>query len=754
MRLAQKRTMALTVAVAFGVGALALGTKGLSSQAVAEEPDSLEIRLIEDPWMTRLHPEYDDNKANTTLPGTKAQFQFQRGRKHHLAYYVTNNEDHEQQVQFAPNSVASLGAEGELSKGDLEIRVLTYRNANNMYFRNLKETPYASPWNDPDGVGFVTSESLESEFPISVENSYTDSWFVRHQTNVEGSGVKVYLMRETEPLPLFSSSDAGSATLVIPAGESRIVWVVATVPLDQPALDYEGTLFSVTTSDSKVYDVDVGFQVSCWDTDDMAEHEAKMYDYSYRLGRGIHEGYEGISNVDGVEVHEPAKHRADWRTAASHNTITWYVGHPSRDLEDASSLNPDFEHLLDQFVLDLPRYQSLNDGADAPGREVDTIVIGMTELFRMYPDLWKGDSEGDLDTWRLYYGQIFEDLFKGLSERGVKLDKFRWIVIPADEPAQGTGGVTFSRSDGSQHYVALADYWSSAARAIREWDENSELSVEILVNHSSGVSQATLIDFDQCYDDFGDDGCVDIWMVGHLMDADTTPSPHVMLGTVGAERDEFWWYDFQNDQTFTTARRHMQAGAVMKPLGYSGSANWTMWSMQSAAYSSCANGANELYPIDCAFTQSSPAVVPHTWERAMQDPFLQQNTVYFNDQSSPSWVPWLEEVSPGRIYYARREALELDRLLWKVETMPGLELSYAAQVLLTQLLEQASDPCHSESDCWGMATTDGVAVVLNNWLDTAYSCEDIEADACDYVRGFPASMEILNACKMQPWVEE
>lgn len=129
------------------------------------------------------------------------------------------------------------------------------------------------------------------------------------------------------------------------------------------------------------------------------------------------------------------------------------------------------------------------------------------------------------------------------------------------------------------------------------------------------------------------------------------------------------------------------------------------------------------------------------------------------DNSANYAVPGSESFIPGRVIFARRQALEYHRLRLALQRVPHPDpfvptprlLTGAAVQALQDLIADAIHECHDDDSCVGeRATPDDVSSVIHDWLDEGWD----DLSSCDSPASLPYSgnnTKTSDALNMQPW---
>lgn len=524
-----------------------------------------------------------------------------------------------------------------------------------------------------------------------------------------------------------------SEEITIPAGKARVLWVVLTVPGDTPTGAFTGTPVTARVNDSTDYGIDLTVNVPCWDTLDLHASEAKLWDYSYHPG-GYDGEITGITDSDGM-----ATARAARRTQADHNTLYLPIGVASRTSAGSSTPTGAFTTFVDTLVDEIGRYPLPSASSTR------TIVLGM-----MYPNMfgpsWGSSSSTPAADWITRYGHLLTDLEAGLQDELEDppiyrdVDDFEWVIIPVDEPTEASENLTLNGNS-----VTRADYFRAAAKVIRDFTSAHDMDPEIMVPHGGSDTSTYLVDsLEHCGHASND--CVDIWSYANWTDWGFVD--HTLDGVVN---DEFWWYT----HTEPSAMRYAQAGWAMyenssSSRRFSGMSSWAFWSANLLPRYS------QACPADAGFqavhgSKAAASYVVHSWEHSTPYLWGQQNQVYLPpslDDSAWGWIPETEDLIPGRTLMSRRQALEFDRVLMKLDSVPGHALNGGGLAALEALIEDAVDDCHEDGSCSpALATTDDLMLVAHKWLDDVHACED-EPESTPYL-GALGTVE--DAMELDPW---
>ncbi|MFT6819886.1 MAG: hypothetical protein ACJATT_003710 [Myxococcota bacterium] len=658
-------------------------------------------------------------------------------------------------------------------------------------------------------------------------DSWLTSWR-RDDTddNNSGSPVDLKLERLPDPLPLYWAEGVVYAPLSIPDGESRVLWLSITIPDDQDTGTYGGpgepwnntspVEFNLPLLTSN-FDLDLEIRVPCWDS--VGDTEPNLFNYSYLPGTNDPE-------QDGIMSDFLTEDRARLRYSADHNTMYIPIGEPSRWYGN-NAISSDRVDIVEGFRDDWVEYQIAAAATSDPD-PIDTIVFGMGSPERIAPDwgpTTAGPWDPASATWVANYQQIFTDfetVLAGLGGLGKpNLANYELVVIPIDEPQSTivsgviTAGActqaaidtaypnnTYLMSYSSTGWAAdfnneskcwlqktiavqrdpanTSDtvlttrrrFFQSAAGAIRGLPATSEFSnAKILMNHD--VPEKTMRD--ELLNDFEGCGiwsnCVDIWMQAGVMDLEF-PEEHVLNDGTWPEApgDEYWWYQFGST---LGPMRYLQFGLVLDDYGFSGFANWTFWAASKSSQSTLV-GKDPLLVKDPLSPSIWYTYTPHSWLQTVPAIWGQESSIFLPDHvTHPAWpngdptahiAPNGETLIPGRVVFARRQALEIDRLireLGEVErpTFPwGMRvLSSQAQLLLVDLIEEASRQCHNAEpgSLWPScvadeATPDEVIMVLHSWLDRGW--EDHKTCPIYSPSPYTSQNSLVNsALGMDPW---
>ena len=643
------------------------------------------------------------------------------------------------------------------------------------------------------------------------------------------SPVDLKLERLPDPLPLYWAEGVVDAPITIPDGESRVLWLSITIPDDQDTGSYGGPgSYWNNTSPVAFYlpllnvafwrkhlDLDLEIRVPCWDS--VGDTEPNLFNYSYLPGTNDPE-------QDGIMSDFLTEDRARIRYSADHNTMYILIGEPSR-WPATNAISPDMYDIVEGFRDDWLEYQIAAAATSDPD-PIDTIVLSTVAPERIVPD-WGPTTAGPWDpaspAWVANYQQLFTDfetVLAGLPGAWKpNLANYEIVVVPIDEPqsviANGVADAsawtqatidtiypnsTFLRTLTSnsstgwavdfentprcwmQHTIPVQrdpgntsdtvlttrrTFFRSAADAIRGLPSTSEFSdAKILMNHD--VPERTMRDellgnFENCGTS---SDCVDIWMQAGVMD-DSMPEEHALNDGLFPEAsgDQFWWYQFGST---LGPMRYLQFGLVLDDYGFSGFANWTFWAAGKTPQSLLV-GPDPLSP-------GTPYdYTPHSWLQTVPAIWGQETSIFLPDHvTHPAWpngdptahnAPNGETLIPGRVIFARRQALEIDRLMRELGEVQhpsnplGVRvLNAQAQSLLATLISEATDQCHDaepvallSSTCTNnQATPDEVIMVLHAWLDRGW--EHLQTCPSHVPVPYTSNSGLVNtALGMHPW---
>jgi hypothetical protein len=708
-------------------------------------------------------------------------------------------------IEVGPETFALQGYNDKdtLPLDAIEVRMQRWRDRIDLLdHRYIQREPFDPIWNDYNGNGSLDRNDWDIKYSYPLPGA-PQTWQEQHRTNdPSDTTADVILYRDPEPLPLYRRGGIVQERFEIPEGESRLIWLVITVPEDMmsdtygPTTNTPGLAFHVRgDSFSDYIPIGLSIHVPCWDL--MAERAVSpaMWDYSYRPGT------QTIEN-SGVYLGDLSDRRAEVRMMGGTNAAFVYIGWPSRAADGTP--NDEWGWIFSGLETELYRYQPEIDEAVDPlppfnERRIQTLVFNFTSYnTALLGGVWGPDPLNPSTEWVDRYTDLWDDMHAGLLARDLDPDDYKIVVIPVDEPTDGVaacleneapvqtcgpefacfrpkytdvGGINVERTVLFQHSASII------RAATASWN-NPPL---ILVNHDSlnrTNCDELLVDYEYNSNDVGTNNTVvrdltDIWMSAAWMD-DDNPLPHP-LSTIGpTSTDEFWWYFFDNDiGSDLGPMRHAQSGLLMHDNGYSGHANWAFWGALPKIGAGAPYSGNGAVDSDLSTPDNDTPYNVHSWATTRPRFWAKDNSVYFADDfyawdldddstneadaSASFEVPDGEDMIPGRVILGRRQALEHHLLLEHVRngiTGPNgqYQLTPQAEADLDFLITQATDPCHDLGNCPpSFATPDHVSFVMHDWLTKGHS--DFEECKLPVWTGhqFPTSVAVALKHGAYPW---
>jgi hypothetical protein len=752
---------------------------------------------------------FDVEKKPDTSLAPRAQFSIARGEQVTVGYWLVNDHGFDVKVYLDLPEVPSTtaGVTDVLDESVFHARVLTWRDV--IELNDLEPTD--PRWVDMNGNGTLDRADWERLYPNVI--STVDTTVVRSfESPGESVTGDIVLQRDPDPLPLYRAEGIVNTPIEIPQGESRLLWMVITVPDDQQTGRYESKtggnsslqFFTYKTASGALADnqrLEFDIWVPCWDALDDAENDLNLWNYSYQPG-------PLRTEVGGILNNAFTEGRARIRQEMDHNTLYVPIGFPSRTDPDNPNLVQVFDWIVAGMVADLNRHETY-------GERPRTIVLSISRHEVLFDADWGPDPTTPTVRWTRRLEKLFIDFEDRAIARGLVINDYEWVVSLVDEPTpfpvfdravwpaapltaaactdagidaavpNSTINIDIERVGfgltctseprcWAQHLVPMRDatgtvgvrvsrttLFRHAANVVRNLPATMKLQPKILVNHHPPDSNYC----DFLVSDYEDststrDG-VDIWMQASWMSDDMPLAHPFNNGTQPDFADEFWWYQFGSQ---LGAMRYLQAGLRTPYTGFSGQAAWSFW----AAHAWASNGEKYLADADPntpAFDHPPYAV--HSWVRTQPALWSQETSMYLSDHATlGNYLPVPDPTAhdtpngelliPGRVLFASRQALELDRTLRLVHRGEPSGNGYTplpngAASTLETLSIQASRSCHQDDDCTnGEATPDDVMDLTHQWLDRAYeqdaSCPT--APAYEYLGTDP---ELKDAWEVNPW---
>jgi hypothetical protein len=666
------------------------------------------------------------------------------------------------------------------------IHVRLQRWRDRIALRDQTQEPGDPRWDDYNGNGSLDRGDYELKYTYPTPGQ-PQTWQEQHRTHESPDpSTDVILFRDPEPLPLYRRGGIVKEHFDIPDGESRLVWLVITVPEDMttgsygPVKNSPGLTFHINGQNfSEVVPIGLAIHVPCWDMMSERADGLPLWDYSSLPGTAI------LENA-GIYLGQLSDRRAEVRMMGGSNTAFAFIGWPSRAFDGATTTTAEWGYIFSGLASELQRYQP--ETPQLPPfnkRRIKTIVFNFTSYDTPFlSGVWGSDPLNPSQEWVNRYTTLWNDMHAGLLAAGIDPDLYEIIIIPIDEPTdaldsswngldpscpQGQAPVPtcsgLMRCFNPKHLnvgttsspmeIETTVLFQHAASIIRTATTSWTKPPKILVNHDSfGRTDCDelLVDYEYNSNGIGPyntavTNLTDIWMSAKWTE-ENPPVPHP-LATIGpTSTDEFWWYFFDtNDVTDLGPMRHAQSGLLMHDNGYSGHANFAFWNAFPKINAGAPYAGNGL-PGNANNTEYNV----HSWTTTHPRFWGKDNTVYFSDHFDDVWdlnndgiyetdnsasfeVPNGEDIIPGRVTLARRQALEHHLMLKHMrEGIVGpsstYQLSTYAESQLNSLIIQATHPCHDVGDCPStFASPDHVSMVMHDWLTDGYG----EFESCPSV---------------------
>ncbi len=701
----------------------------------------------------------------------KRSWSVARGEQMTVGIWLRNN--YGKDITVTPRTWPLQGATNgdTLPQDAIEVRMQRWRDR--IALRDHVQEQNDPLWKDRNNNGSLDRNDFEIAYSYQVPGQ-PDTWQEQwRRSDPSDPTPDVVFYRDPEPLPLYRRGGAIKEGFTIPEDESRLIWVVITIPEDMtsgwygPTNNSPGLAFDIEGQDFSDYSpIGLAIHVPCWDLISERASSLPLWDYSNLPGTAIVEN-------SGIYLGNLSDRRAEVRMMGGSNTAVATIGWPSRDTNGA--LTNQWGWIFAGLRSELFRYQpELNQSVDPlppfNERRIQTLVFGLSSYHdTLLGGVWGPDPLNPSTAWVDRFTDMWDDMHAGLLLQNLNPDDYKIVIIPVDEPTDGVipveepeEGVVSScppeqavqtcgtamacfvpkYTDVGSTTIETTVLFQHAASIIRTATASWNQPPLILVNHDSPNRtncDELLTDYEFGGQSGGPPNFVDIWMSAKWMD-DALPVPHPLSTVSHTSTDEFWWYFFDTDDVSDLGpMRHAQSGLLMHDNGYSGHANWAFWAAEpevGPGVPYVANGANTEYNV-------------HSWVTTHPRFWKKDNSVYFADHI-PAWdldgddtleasdasasfeIPDGELMIPGRVTLARRQALEHHMLLKHLRngiTGPNGQyyLTTGSETDLYDLILDATDPCHDLGDCpVSYPTPDHVSAVMHQWLTRGYA----EFDTC------------------------